>query len=105
MEHHGSAGHGGRVGMGMRAGLVQNAGVAFGSGLRTHYEIECLSPRDGERNRYLDLLAEAEGARFDGDIGRSLELERTAESLREIAWRDEGWNLVVNVGLDDLLDK
>lgn len=96
-------GAGAGVGLGVRATLA--GAILAGVQMSSLYEIECTGPLPGFRDHYLDCLAEAEALDCAGEFPRAAALRARAESLRGTLWRESAKNLVVNVGLDDLLDK
>lgn len=105
------------LGDSMGAGLARNTAMAASLGIGGVYDFRFLAPPEHLRNEYIDLrdtvFASEAGIPLIRDRGDRLEAIENLRKLKEelgrielIEWdRDVGHNLVVDVGLNDLLDK
>lgn len=94
-----------RSAMGAALGLVLSLGITAPVLASSLYEVECWTPQAGMRDTVVALKAQAREAERAGDRQAAGILQARAMDLCELAWRDVSRNLVVNTGLNDLLDK
>lgn len=93
-------------------GSTFDASAVMGAGLvekleapRFRYDFQCIGPDDADREEYLALMFESEQMRLQGNILRADMLAEEAKLLTKVKWEESIYNLVTNVGRNDVLDK